>query len=53
MIGMESLIMTIGVFEMFSLVEWLIFGFIATNAALAGVCLLQSGVQRLGFPAKE
>ncbi len=44
---------TTGVFEMFSLVEWLIFGFIGTNAALAGVCLIQSGAQRLGFSAKD
>ncbi len=39
--------MTAHVFGMFSLVEWLIIGFIGTNMALAGACLLQNGVKRL------
>jgi hypothetical protein len=39
--------MTLGVFASLSLVEWLIFGFIAANMALAGACLLQHGTKRL------
>jgi hypothetical protein len=39
--------MTLGVFAAFSLVEWLIFGFIAANMALAGACLFQRGAKRL------
>lgn len=38
--------MTPGVFGMFSLIEWLIFGFIGANMALAGFCLLHHGVAR-------
>lgn len=39
--------MTLGAFAAFSLVEWLIFGFIGANMALAGACLLQRGTKRL------
>ena len=39
--------MSIGVFEMFSLVEWIIFGFIGANLTLAGVCVVQRGAKRL------
>jgi len=40
--------MTAGVFEMFSLVEWLIFGFIGANMMLAGVCVLQRSLRQAG-----
>jgi hypothetical protein len=50
---MEDLIMSIGVFEMFSLVEWIIFGFIGANMTLAGVCVLQHGVKRLEAPVRD
>lgn len=42
--------MALGVFAAFSLVEWIIFGFIAANMAIAGACLLQQGFKRPGAP---
>ncbi len=45
--------MSIGAFEMFSLVEWIIFGFIGANAALAGICVLQRGVKRLEATVRD
>jgi hypothetical protein len=42
--------MTSDVFSGFSLIEWLIFGFIGANLALVGVCLIHNGVKRLAPP---
>lgn len=39
--------MTFLAFETFSLVEWVIMGFIATNTAIAGLCVLERSVRRL------
>ena len=39
--------MTYSFIEMFSLVEWLLFGFIGMNMGLAATCALQRGVKRL------
>ena len=36
-----------------SLVEWLIFGFIGTNALIAAVCLIERSVQREPARIKE
>ncbi|GJL90840.1 hypothetical protein [Hyphococcus sp.] len=45
--------MSVGVFEMFSLVEWIIFGFIGANVTLASLCVLQRGVKKLEAPARD
>ncbi len=45
--------MEYGIFEMFSVVEWIIFGFIGANMSLAGVCLLQRGMKRLAGENSE
>ncbi len=47
---MEASFMTLGVFSAFSLVEWLIVGFIGANMAIAGACLLQHGFKRIDAP---
>ena len=42
--------MTIAAFEMFSLVEWIIFGFIGANMSIAATCVLHRGVKRIAEP---
>ena len=50
---METKLMTPDVFGAFSLIEWLLFGFISANAALAGIYVIHNSLKRLGPPAKE
>ncbi len=45
--------MTPDTFTSFSLIEWLIFGFIGANLAIAGICLVHNGFKRLSPPTEE
>lgn len=45
--------MTADVFDGFSLIEWLIFGFIAANLAIVAVCLVHNGLKRLTPRAED
>lgn len=42
-----------GLFEMFSLIEWLILGFIGANLTLSGVFLVQSGIKSVAATSDE
>lgn len=39
--------MTYGFFQLFSVVEWVIFGFIAANMMVAGVCVVHRSAKRI------
>ncbi|WP_165793574.1 hypothetical protein [Hyphococcus luteus] len=45
--------MTPEIFTSFTLIEWVLFGFIGANVAIVGICLVHNGFKRLGHHTEE